>query len=67
MGGWPGAAGIPVPDETAGDPAMPAGTYGERARAAAGLPAVDTIPGKHFPQEDQAAAIAERIAAIAAA
>ena len=51
----------------AGDPAMPAGTYGERARAAAGLPAVDTIPGKHFPQEDQAAAIAERIAAIAAA
>jgi pimeloyl-ACP methyl ester carboxylesterase len=49
------------------DPAMPADTYGERARAAAGLPAVDTIPGKHFPQEDQAAAIAERVAAIAAA
>jgi len=33
----------------------------------AGLPALDTLPGKHFPQEDQAAAIAERVAAIAAA
>jgi pimeloyl-ACP methyl ester carboxylesterase len=46
-------------------PAMPARTYGERARAAAGLPAIDRIPGKHFPQEDQAPAIAARIAAIA--
>jgi hypothetical protein len=44
---------------------MPAGTYGEKARAAAGLPAIDRIPGKHFPQEDQAPAIAARIAAIA--
>jgi hypothetical protein len=44
---------------------MPARTYGERARAAAGLPAIDRIPGKHFPQEDQAPAIAARIAAIA--
>jgi pimeloyl-ACP methyl ester carboxylesterase len=64
------AAGGPYPVQViwAGqDPAMPAGSYGERARAAAGLPALDTIPGKHFPQEDQAAAIAERIAAIAAA
>ena len=47
------------------DPAMPAGTYGEKARAAAGLPAIDRIPGKHFPQEDQAAAIATRVASIA--
>jgi pimeloyl-ACP methyl ester carboxylesterase len=47
------------------DPAMPARTYGEKARAAAGLPAIDTIPGKHFPQEDQAPAIAARIAALA--
>lgn len=47
------------------DPAMPAGTYGEKARAAAQLPAIDRIPGKHFPQEDQAPAIAARIAAIA--
>lgn len=49
------------------DPAMPIGTYGERARAAAGLAAVDSVPGKHFPQEDQAPAIAARVAAIALA
>jgi pimeloyl-ACP methyl ester carboxylesterase len=49
------------------DPAMPVGTYGEKARAAAGLAAVDQIPGKHFPQEDQAPAIAARVAAIALA
>jgi haloalkane dehalogenase len=47
------------------DPAMPAATYGEKARAAAGLTVIDRIPGKHFPQEDQAPAIAARIAAIA--
>ncbi|MGO8956666.1 MAG: alpha/beta fold hydrolase [Streptosporangiaceae bacterium] len=47
------------------DPAMPVGSYGEKARAAAGLPAIDRIPGKHFPQEDQAAAIAGHVAAIA--
>lgn len=47
------------------DPAMSAGTYGENARAAAGLQTIDPIPGKHFPQEDQAPAIAARIAAIA--
>ena len=47
------------------DRAMPAGTYGEKARAAAGLSAIDRIPDKHFPQEDQAPAIAARIAAIA--
>ena len=47
------------------DPAMPADTYGEKARAAAGLAAIDRIPGKHFPQEDQAAPIATRVASIA--
>jgi haloalkane dehalogenase len=47
------------------DPAMPVGKYGEKARAAAGLSTIDRIPGKHFPQEDQAPAIAARIAAIA--
>ena len=47
------------------DPAMPVGKYGEKARAAAGLSAIDRIPGKHFPQEDQAPAIATRVAAIA--
>jgi pimeloyl-ACP methyl ester carboxylesterase len=49
------------------DPAMPASTYGEKARAAAGLAAIDRIPGKHFPQEDQAPTIATRVAAIALA
>ncbi len=49
------------------DPAMPIGTYGDKARAAAGLAVIDRIPGKHFPQEDQAPAIAARIASIALA
>jgi haloalkane dehalogenase len=49
------------------DPAMPAGTYGEKARGAAGLAAIDRIPGKDFPQADQATAIAIRVAAIALA
>jgi pimeloyl-ACP methyl ester carboxylesterase len=52
---------------TAQDPAMPAGTYGEKARAAARLAAIDRIPGKHFPQEDQAPAIAARVASFALA
>ncbi len=46
----------------AGDPAMTLAGYGEKARAAAGLDRVHTIPGKHFPQEDQAPAIARQIA-----
>ena len=44
---------------------MPISTYGEKARAAAGLAVIDRIPGKHFPQEDQAPAIATRVASIA--
>ena len=47
------------------DPAMPIGTYGEKARAAAGLAVIDRIPGKHFPLEDQAPAIAARVTSIA--
>jgi pimeloyl-ACP methyl ester carboxylesterase len=46
------------------DPAMPISTYGAKARAAAGLTVIDRIPGKHFPQEDQAPAIAARVASI---
>jgi hypothetical protein len=42
------------------------GDYGEKARAAAGLSKLELIPGKHFPHEDQAAAMAEHIARIAA-
>lgn len=49
------------------DPAMPISTYGAKARAAACLTVIDRIPGKHFPQEDQAPAIATRVASIALA
>jgi pimeloyl-ACP methyl ester carboxylesterase len=48
----------------ADDPAMTLAGYGEKARAAAGLAQVHTVPGKHLPQEDQAPAIAQRIATI---
>ena len=44
---------------------MPISTYGAKARAGAGLTVIDRIPGKHFPQEDQAPAIATRVASIA--
>jgi len=47
------------------DPGLKLSVYGERARAATGLQSIHTIPGKHFPQEDQAPAIADHIAAIA--
>lgn len=46
----------------ADDPAMTLAGYGKKARAAAGLARLHTIPGKHFPQEDQAPAIARQIA-----
>jgi pimeloyl-ACP methyl ester carboxylesterase len=48
------------------DPALSAASYGERARAATGLERIQLIPGKHFPQEDQPASMAEHIARIAA-
>jgi len=48
------------------DPAMTVAGYGEKARAAAGLGRLHTIPGKHFPQEDQAPAIARQIAEFTA-
>jgi hypothetical protein len=41
-------------------------TAAKQACAAAGLDRVHTVPGKHFPQEDQAPAIAQRIADLAA-
>ncbi len=46
----------------AGDPALALATYGETARQAAGLDSIIRIPGKHFPQEDQPAVIADHIA-----
>jgi haloalkane dehalogenase len=59
---------VPYPVQAvwaADDPTMTLAVYGEKARAAAGLPRVDTVPGKHFPQEDQAPAIAAKIAELA--
>ena len=47
------------------DPALKLGVYGEQARNAAGLQEIELIPGKHFPHEDQAPAMAEHIARIA--
>ncbi len=59
---------VPYPVQVvwaADDPALKLAKYGERARAATGLEKIETIPGKHFPQEDQAPAIADYVAAIA--
>jgi haloalkane dehalogenase len=48
----------------ADDPALELSVYGERARQAAGLSHIERIPGKHFPQEDQPAAMSEHIARL---
>jgi pimeloyl-ACP methyl ester carboxylesterase len=59
---------VPYPVQVvwaAEDPALKLAIYGEQARAAAGLSAIHELPGKHFFQEDQAPAIADRIATIA--
>jgi pimeloyl-ACP methyl ester carboxylesterase len=61
---------VPYPVQVvwaADDPALKLSVYGERARAATGLNAIHTIPGKHFPQEDQAPLIADYAATIAKA
>src|SRR5215470_13548741 len=58
---------VPYPVQAiwaAGDPAMTLAVYGEKARAAAGLAHLHTVPGKHFPQVDQAPAIASQIASF---
>ena len=47
------------------DPAMKLGTYGEKAREAAGMKEIPALPGKHFFQEEQPRAIAETIARLA--
>ena len=59
---------VPYPVQgvwAAGDPTMTLAVYGEKARAAADLPRLHVVPGKHFPQEDQAPAIAQKIAELA--
>ena len=50
----------------ADDPALALASYGEKARRAAQLDALIRIPGKHFPQEDQAGLIASHIAGLIA-
>lgn len=47
------------------DPALKADGAGEAARRAAGLDRLETVPAKHFLQEDQAAAVAAHAAATA--
>jgi haloalkane dehalogenase len=49
----------------ADDPALPLATEGEAARRAVSAERVHEVRAKHFLQEDQAAAVAERIAALA--
>jgi len=50
----------------ANDPALKLETHGEIARRAAGLDEIHTVPAKHFLQEDQAPAVADHIAELAA-
>jgi pimeloyl-ACP methyl ester carboxylesterase len=47
------------------DPALPLERYGEQARAATGLAEIAELPAKHFPQEDQAAAMAQHVERLA--
>ncbi len=47
------------------DPALKMARYGKEARHAVGVETIHTVPGKHFLQEDNAAAIADRIAELA--
>jgi haloalkane dehalogenase len=59
---------VPYPVQVvwgADDPALKLSVYGEQARGATGVDTVHTLPAKHFLQEDQAPAVAERIAALA--
>lgn len=49
------------------DTAIPLATHGEKARRAAGLDEIITVPAKHFLQEDQPEAVAEQVARLAEA
>jgi haloalkane dehalogenase len=51
----------------ADDPALKLERHGEDVRRAAGLDEIHSVPAKHFLQEDQAPAVAERVAALARA
>jgi haloalkane dehalogenase len=59
---------VPYPVQVvwgADDPALSLERHGEAARRAAGLDRIHTVPAKHFLQEDQAPAVAERVAELA--
>jgi haloalkane dehalogenase len=47
------------------DPALRLDEHGRRAQRAAGAEEIHVLPARHFLQEDQAPAVAERIAALA--
>jgi haloalkane dehalogenase len=49
----------------ANDPALKLDVHGEIARRAAGLDSIQTVPAKHFLQEDQAPAVADYVAEMA--
>ena len=49
------------------DPALKLEVHGEQARRAAGLTTIHRVPAKHFLQEDQAGAVAERVRRLARA
>jgi len=49
----------------ADDPALTLAHHGEQVRRAVGTEEVYTVVAKHFPQEDKAPALADRIAALA--
>src|SRR5215208_6080232 len=58
--------GVPYPVQVLwgrDDPALTLRGAGEVVRRAVGLERLDTVPGRHFLQEDQAPAIAERLVA----
>jgi pimeloyl-ACP methyl ester carboxylesterase len=62
--------GVPYPVQVvwgADDPALKLSTQGERARRIAEVEKVHALPAKHFLQEDQAPAVADRIARLAGA
>jgi hypothetical protein len=46
------------------DPALKLSVQGEQARRAARLDEIHTVSAKHFLQEDQASAVAARVASL---
>ena len=50
----------------ANDPALKLAVHGEIARRATALEQINTVPAKHFLQEDQAPAVAQHVADLAA-